>query len=133
MKLYYLPMLVALIGCASSKQTVMPDGQQGHSINCSGSFVSMNSCYEKAGELCPYGYDIYTKDESGGWVATTSFAGSTSLKGILVRCKNQQAINAKLMKDVKGCVTNEDCEKGKVCATVGGELPGSCAKTGYGF
>jgi hypothetical protein len=130
MKLFCLGIIVSLLGCATAKQTVMPDGRQGYSIDCSGSAVSMNKCYEKAAQHCPLGYEILTKDESGGWLATTTFAGSTSLKGIMIACKNQEETNQKLIKDVKGCMKDEDCGKGKVCATVGGELPGSCASKG---
>lgn len=125
--------MVLLFGCATANQTVMPDGRPGYSIECSGTAVSMNKCYEKAAQHCPLGYEILTKDESGGWVATTSFAGSTSTKGILVACKNQAATNELLMKDVKGCMSDEECGKGKICATVRGEYPGSCAKGGFGF
>lgn len=129
----YLMMLTLFMGCATANQTVMPDGRAGYSVECSGTAVSMNKCYEKAAEYCPLGYEILSKDESGGWVATTSFAGSTSTKGIMVACKDQAGTNKLLMKDVKGCMSNDDCEKGKICATVRGEYPGSCAKGGHGF
>ena len=125
--------LIFMFGCASATQTVMPDGKAGYSVDCSGSAVSMNKCYEKAAQVCPLGYTIHTQDESGGWVATTSFAGSTSLKGIMVTCKDQEKTNQHHMQNVKGCMKDADCEKGKVCATVGGEYPGSCAKSGLGF
>jgi hypothetical protein len=120
-------------GCATSTQTVMPDGKQGYSIDCSGSAVSMNKCYEKAASVCPLGYVIHTKDESGGWLATNSFAGSTSLKGIMVTCRDQQRTNEMLIKNTKGCMNDNDCDDGKVCATVGGDYPGSCAKPGLGL
>jgi len=106
----------------------MPDGKHGYSIDCSGSAVSMNKCYEKAAEVCPLGYNFYTKDESGGWLATSSFAGSTSLKGIMVSCKDTEKRNEQIIKDSKGCMSNNDCPDGKICATVGGEYPGSCAQ-----
>jgi hypothetical protein len=122
-----------LFGCASATQTVMPSGRQGYSIDCSGSAVSMNRCYEKAAQKCPHGYEIFMKDESGGWLATQTYAGSTSLKGIMVACKDQDKINEAIMSDSKSCMRDEDCKDGRVCATVGGELPGSCAKTGLGL
>lgn len=80
-----------LSGCAVSHQTVMPDGRKGYSINCSGSAMSWNYCYEKAGEQCPTGYDILSKDgdvnagfgAGNGWAAGA--AGST--RTLLVACK----------------------------------------------
>lgn len=122
-----------LFGCATATQTVMPDGKHGYSVDCSGSAVSMNKCYEKAAHVCPLGYNIYTKDASEGWLATNSFAGSTSLKGIMVTCKDQAKTNEKLIKDSKGCMSDAECSDGKICATVGGDYPGSCAKTGLGL
>lgn len=92
MRHYFLIILsvTSLIGCASTKKTIMPNGLVGYSIDCSGTAVSMNTCYEKAGELCPNGYDVHTKDQSGGWIATSSFAGATSMKGMLVSCKESR-------------------------------------------
>lgn len=121
------------LGCASATQTVMPDGKQGYSIDCSGSFVSINKCYEKAAEVCPLGYNFYTRDESSGWVATNTFAGSTSLKGVMVTCKDMEKRNELIIKDSKGCMNDNDCGEGKICATVGGEYPGSCANKGFGL
>jgi len=86
-----LAMSAALSGCAIAHQTVMPDGRQGLSINCSGAAQTWNSCYEKAGEQCPHGYDIVGKDGDGvagfgagnGWAAGSASATRT----LLVACK----------------------------------------------
>lgn len=84
--------IVFLSGCAVSHQTVMPSGQKGLSINCSGSAMSWNACYEKAGKQCPNGYDIVEKDgDSGnGSVAATggwAVGGMASTRTMLVTCK----------------------------------------------
>lgn len=57
---------LALGGCATAKQTVLPSGQQGLSVNCSGGAMSWNACYEKAGKTCPHGYDVISKDGDSG-------------------------------------------------------------------
>lgn len=86
--------VVALVlsGCAASHQTVMPDGSRGLSINCSGSALSWNQCYEKAGDKCPHGYNIVSKDgdngnasfgAGGGWAA----GGVSNTRTLLVTCK----------------------------------------------
>jgi len=52
-------------GCATAKQTYTPSGKKGYSIDCSGTLLTWNLCYEKAGELCQSGgYSILDKHES---------------------------------------------------------------------
>lgn len=83
---------VLLSGCAVAHKTVMPDGRHGLSINCSGSAMSWNSCYEKAGDQCPQGYDIISKDGDGGnavAAGNSSFwaAGAANTRTLMVACK----------------------------------------------
>lgn len=54
--------LLALSACATSEGMVLPDGSQGQSISCDGTMLSMGDCYQKAGDLCPRGYDILGQD-----------------------------------------------------------------------
>ncbi len=81
-------LILVLMGCATSKEIVLPSGQKGHSIDCSGSAIPIAKCYEKAGELCPNGYNIISgnNDKTVG----TNLDGSPLFfnnKGILVECK----------------------------------------------
>lgn len=85
-------LLLLLAGCASSKVTHMPDGSIGHSINCSGSALTWNGCYEKAGELCKErGYTVI----AGGSDETAVVAGNqfgvygsaAATRSMLVKCK----------------------------------------------
>lgn len=85
-------LVLSLAGCAMSRQTVMPDGSRGLSINCSGAAMSWNQCYEKAGDKCPHGYNIVRQDGDGGnasfgagagWVAS----GVSNTRTLLVTCK----------------------------------------------
>ena len=62
--LYGLFALVLVASCATSQEIVLPSGQKGFTINC-GSYEgdSWSACYQKAGEMCPTGYDILEKTE----------------------------------------------------------------------
>jgi hypothetical protein len=75
--------------CATSNRVTLPSGETGYTINCDGSMVNMNVCFEEAGNLCPEGYELLNQSQNGGWIATNTFAGSTSTKGIMVKCKGQ--------------------------------------------
>jgi hypothetical protein len=89
-----LPLL--LTACAVAKPTYLPDGRQGISIACDGQVQGMNSCFEKAGELCgAKGYDIVNREQQssptggasfnryGGWASS----GSVENRSILIACK----------------------------------------------
>lgn len=82
----------ALSGCAIAHPTVMPDGRQGLSINCSGSAMAWNQCYEKAGDNCPHGYDVVSKDGDGnnavaGGNGTFFAASATNTRSMMISCK----------------------------------------------
>jgi hypothetical protein len=55
-----------LYACTTSRQMTLPDGTQGQMIGCSGVQHDMGSCYLKAGEICPDGYDIVNQSQGGG-------------------------------------------------------------------
>jgi len=51
--------VLALGGCASATPTVLKNGKQGLSIDCSGAAASWDACYQKAAQACDGGrYDI---------------------------------------------------------------------------
>jgi len=92
-----LVLIIALVfigGCATAKQTYTADGQQGHSINCSGSALNWGMCYEKAGELCgENGYEVLEKTGDQGAMATAGqfglFAGSIINRSMIIKCKKK--------------------------------------------
>ncbi|MBU2621702.1 MAG: hypothetical protein KKD92_05235 [Proteobacteria bacterium] len=92
-KLGVLIIFVVLIGgCATAKQTYTADGQQGYSINCSGSALTWGMCYEKAGELCgEKGYEVLEKSGDQGAMVTGTqyglFAGSVINRSMIIKCK----------------------------------------------
>lgn len=93
MKLY-IPLLIltGLAGCTTAKMTVTPDGRRGLSIDCSGG-SSWGTCYEKAGQMCPAGYVVISKDgDEGNKIATGNQHGFSSTqfatRSMLVACKD---------------------------------------------
>lgn len=51
--------VLALGGCASATPTILKNGKQGVSIDCSGAAASWDACYQKAADACAGGrYDI---------------------------------------------------------------------------
>ncbi|MES2249206.1 MAG: hypothetical protein V4645_18140 [Pseudomonadota bacterium] len=89
---YILAAALALGGCATSRTITGQDGKPLHKISCDGSVLSIDACYEKAGELCgSAGYDIVNQNgsvtpffvASGG-----SFtSGAAVYRTVLARCR----------------------------------------------
>lgn len=68
------------------------DGRRGVSIDCSGS-SSWSGCYEKAGQMCPGGYVVFSKDgDEGNAIAVGNRNGFTSTqmatRSMLVSCSH---------------------------------------------
>ena len=92
-----------LFACALASEMVLPDGSPGYTVGCHGAALTMGDCYEKAGDLCPQGYDILGRDGEaipfafgggqlsgnttyvqGGYVTTS---GLSVTRNLYVRCK----------------------------------------------
>jgi len=60
---------VSLASCAAiePKQFIGPNGKTAYSMRCSGMGRTLDACYQKAGEVCPNGYNII--DRASGTVA----------------------------------------------------------------
>ena len=68
-KNYLIVLLSTVIpgACATSKEVYTADGTRGYSINCSGSMLNRDSCYERAGEKCSTsGYEVLEKTGEEG-------------------------------------------------------------------
>jgi hypothetical protein len=94
MKMWGIIMLILsmLVGCATSKQVYTSDGQQGHSIDCSGTGLNWGMCYEKAGDICgTKGYVVLEKNGESGVMATETqmgpYAGSLTERKMIIECK----------------------------------------------
>lgn len=70
-----------LSGCATSRQTTGPSGRAAHSITCGAAM--QHQCWEKAGEVCPAGYDVVTAGGGQylGQVSTAHANASWNRKG----------------------------------------------------
>jgi hypothetical protein len=56
---------LALTGCTSAKPITMPDGRQGYSLDCSGSVLTWEDCFEQADLFCKgRNYDVYTRPDA---------------------------------------------------------------------
>jgi len=91
MRLLLSTMLIAfgVTGCMSIEPTSFkgPSGKQGYSMRCSGMGRTLDACYQKAGEVCPNGYNIV--DRSSG---TVGFMNQGTLMmaprdGLVIECK----------------------------------------------
>ena len=90
---------LALLGACAPTPTVtnLPDGSAAYRIDCGGSSVGLNYCFEKAGKTCgAEGYSIVSPD--GTVMATVDMSGtnaqelttgfSTDTTSILIKCGN---------------------------------------------
>jgi len=61
-RLFVALLVCAWAGCTSAKPITTPDGRQGYTVECSGSVLTWEDCFERADELCKgRNYDVYTQ------------------------------------------------------------------------
>lgn len=73
---------VLTVGCtAEIKPNSMlgPNGKTAYSMQCSGMGRSLEACYQKAGELCPKGYQVV--DQANRTVAITNAVNGQLIMG----------------------------------------------------
>jgi hypothetical protein len=77
--------LALLTGCVSVKEVSGPDGKPALAVKCGDATL----CYQKAGELCPGGYD-FVNSSTGTVIVPTAQGGSigSPQTTILVECKS---------------------------------------------
>jgi len=80
-----LTAITTLTGCAGiePKPIQGPNGRPGYTMACSGLGRSIDACYEKAGTLCPNGYNVV--DRPASYWATQDVAGTR--QGLVIECK----------------------------------------------
>lgn len=84
---------LAVGGCAVSKQMIGPNGEIIHSINCSGTALTMGDCLAKAGQICgSAGYEIIGGDQlNHGYFAAPTNIGPIVApmiqRELIIRCK----------------------------------------------
>lgn len=81
-------LLLAGAGCHHAAPFIGPNGAQGYSVDCSGTAVSMASCYKQASNLCPGGYEVIGQQNQRG-LAPVYGVGvmATSSKSLEFTCK----------------------------------------------
>ena len=61
-RLLVAPLVLALAGCTSATPIATPDGHQGYTVECSGTVLTWDDCFERADALCKgRGYDVFTR------------------------------------------------------------------------
>lgn len=95
-----LPLIASfsLSGCVTANDIYLADGSIGHSISCDGRELSIETCFEKAAELCgANGFETVTREgiSTGRTIAkgsTDPNSGAFATRSILVRCLNKRPI-----------------------------------------
>jgi hypothetical protein len=88
MKMACFAAILTIVGCATSTQIKTPEGVQ-HLIECDGTAVPWSTCYKKAAQVCPSGFETLEKNTSATptAVATEQVAsiGAVERKSIMVK------------------------------------------------
>ena len=87
-----------LSGCVRVSDIHLYDGSIGHTISCDGRELSIETCFERANELCgANGFETVTREgrSTGRSIAKGSTdlnSGAFATRHILVRCNDQRPI-----------------------------------------
>lgn len=82
-----------LASCTTWKPVVLPNGDAGYTVDCSGSNLTWSHCYRKAGEACKHGYATVVKaDNHGGKPVPGDLyglvGGSVADRSLLIQCRD---------------------------------------------
>ncbi len=100
--------VLTLTGCAITSEQYLADGSKGYGISCNGWANSINTCFEKAGQLCgSRGYEVLNRDGStsqmaiasgsayvnsaGGYANSSASSVPLITRNIMVKCKDAPA------------------------------------------
>lgn len=85
MRIAFLCVTLLMVGCAiTPKPFTGPSGKQAYSMNCGS---DLPGCYQKAGEVCPTGYNIL--DRASGTVGVPSQGATVMVPthNLSIECK----------------------------------------------
>jgi hypothetical protein len=89
MRLVIVVLVSVLMACAEIQPRGFrgPNGKTAYSMRCSGMGRTLDACYQKAGELCPAGYNII--DRASGTVVIPFNGGimAAPQHNLAVECK----------------------------------------------
>ena len=86
-------LLPILCGCGAKARPITgPYGKNAYHLNCSGIQNSMADCLEKAGELCPQGYDVLDSRQTSTpnvyvYQNQVHTLGTIETRELVVQCK----------------------------------------------
>ena len=77
------------VSCASISPVSFqgPNGKQAYSMKCSGMGRTLEMCYQKAGEVCPGGYNIIGQDSSTVAVPINGSIMAGPRQNLTIECK----------------------------------------------
>ena len=75
--------LVLLSGCVQVREIKGPDGKAALALKCG----DATACYQKAGELCPNGYDFVDKNNANVIVPVNGSVVGGTQTTLVVECK----------------------------------------------
>ena len=80
---------IGLAGCMSIDPVPFkgPDGKQAYSMRCSGMGRSLEACYQKAGEVCPSGYNIVDRPSGTVGFMNQGTMMMAPQNGLVIQCK----------------------------------------------
>lgn len=86
-----------LSSCTTWKPLVLPDGQQGFAVDCSGSNLTWTHCYQKAARACDHGYTVVQRiDNHGGHAAPGNLfglvGGAVVDRSMLIQCRTDGVV-----------------------------------------
>ncbi len=77
-----------IVACASSGEVDINNGKNGHTIYCSGSAHSWETCYNKASEICGMKeYDVLQKYQDEGAFVAYQSAEELPDRRLIIQCK----------------------------------------------
>lgn len=87
---------LSLSACTTWKPVVLPSGQHGFTVDCSGTNLSWSHCYQKAGKACPHGYNVTQRMDAKGSKLVPGdlygvLGGSVQDRSLLIECTNNAA------------------------------------------
>lgn len=89
---------ISLTACVTIDDVHLADGTLGHRITCNWRDLSIDSCFEKAAEVCGAdGFETVTKEglSTGRAISkgsTDPNSGAFSTRNILIRCNDQRPL-----------------------------------------
>ena len=80
-------LMLAACGEITPKEFKGPNARTAYYMRCSGAGRTMDACYQKAGELCPSGYNIIERGSDLAAVPVNGGTMASSRRSLAIECK----------------------------------------------